>query len=340
MAKAVFITQCNVSVGTGHLKRCLVLAEELQLLNIAPLFWLVDSSPGRLLEQPGHSYKLLSLDDSLASIQEITNTPDADEYIIIVDCDIESLHGEGLQRSIIQKGAKLMYIAFSDRYYYEAHIIHNQNPRALELDYKTAAHTQRLLGLDYVILDKAFDVALKKNTPIPYEKPILITFGGSDEPGRTLFLLEVLDSIPLPGAHFIIVLGSLYKEKDRLLSFLETNFRYPHELHIDTHKMAELMGKSKIAFTSGGLTAWELAVFGIPNAIISFSPRERISAEYLDRVRLARHIGPFEEGHLPALRSEIITYMEHMDWQKERTPNPLVNINGKKRVAAEIAKLF
>ena len=233
-----------------------------------------------------------------------------------------------------------MYIAFSDRYYYEAHIIHNQNPRALELDYKTAAHTQRLLGLDYVILDKAFDAALKKNTPIPYEKPILITFGGSDEPGRTLFLLEVLDSIPLPGAHFIIVLGSLYKEKDRLLSFLETNFRYPHELHIDTHKMAELMGKSKIAFTSGGLTAWELAVFGIPNAIISFSPRERISAEYLDRVRLARHIGPFEEGHLPALRSEIITYMEHMDWQKERTPNPLVNINGKKRVAAEIAKLF
>ncbi len=336
MFKAVFITQGNETVGTGHLKRCLILAGELKSHNFNIEFMLPDSEVSNI-DLKGFETRLINFENCLAWLKGLANGEKATEVVIIIDCDRPELHEHDLQLRIKSSGAKLMYFSFSDEHYYCADIILNQNPLSKKLEYHTSEKTKKLLGLDYAIINSSF---LTNPPPKDTGNSIFVSFGGSDEPDRTLFLLKAVSKLAIDKIHMIVVTGALYKHREKLEHYLKNEFPHSWELHVNTNKMPELMSRSKAAFTSGGTTAWELDLFGVPNGIISYSPREVRSSRYLHEIDFATHIGSFHNNSLSNLESGIKQFIKAaLNGEKSHKP-PMVNIHGKELVASEIVKLF
>ena len=104
--------------------------------------------------------------------------------------------------------------------------------------------------------------------------------------------------------------------------------------------MAELMLRSDLAITSGGLTKYETAVTGTPSIIISHFDREAAAAKEFEKGGTTLHLGLVsevdEEDIVRAIERLLEDYALRVDMsQKGRN---LVDGKGVERITAEIPR--
>ncbi len=295
---AFFRVDVNNEIGSGHFVRCRLLAEKLNATKIKT-FFIYKELPGsynKQLSELGFETYQIQNGEETDEIISFVNNCGCGKSILITDSDKDLFYSKEFQLKIKESGIKLMTITFYDKTHFYSDIILNQNIMAPGLKYSTEEYTIKLLGTQYVILDPRFEEIRKNKKPVWNEKNnvVLISFGGVDKPDRTSFVYEILKEFEQQIEKIIIVLGALYGNKNKIEKLIE-NSKVETELYQNTGKMPYLMAESKYAFTSGGLTAWELGVTKTLNIIIAESDREYLSGKYIGENGFGYFLGRMSE---------------------------------------------
>ncbi len=285
----------NNKIGSGHLLRSEILADELKSAGINVFFICKQIPETYKAKLENKNYKVIIPSENMPETEAILNAIDTTNNLVITDSDDKVFYTAEFQQKIRSLGNKLMTITFYNNTHFYSDIILNQNIMATYQTYSTEPYTIKLLGTKYLILKKDYRLLASKNEKIKAnheKKTILLTFGGSDADDRTSFVYEALTQINNIQAinKIIIVLGALYQYKNKIEQLAATS-GIPTEIYMNTPRMPYLIYESDIMISSGGLTVWEAAALQKPVIIIAGSDREIKSGKFLAEKQLAYYLG-------------------------------------------------
>lgn len=290
----LFRVDADSIMGTGHLMRCLALAQTLKEYGGQATFLTnTDSTPllGRLRDEglrvaaaeglPG------SADDArmTAAYAARGNLP----WVVI-----DGYHfGPEFQRGLRSQGLFTLVIDDNGIHAHcDADLVLNQNLHASERMYPDRApHTQLLLGTKYVLLRNEFrQWRGRESETNKTAKRILVTIGGSDPDNVTLKVIRALKETTIAELKVKVVAGAANPHFASLKQEIK-NTGNDFELLGAVTNMPELMAWADLAVAAAGTTSWELAFMGLPMLAVIIADNQVQIAEPLSQCGAAVNAG-------------------------------------------------
>ena len=263
----------NPVIGTGHVMRCLALAQAWQDQGGSVTFACAEGLPEvahQRLSSESMSVRLFQVNPgSEADARAVIELARQVQMSVVV---VDGYYfGADYQRWLKDAGLRLLFIddnGHAEHYY--ADWVLNQNIHASESLYPSReAYTQLLLGTDYTLLRREFWRWRGWRHEIQAAaRNILITMGGSDPDNVTLTILQAVAQMPDAGSlHVKVVVGGSNPHRAELEAFVEQAPETVELMH-DVTDMPALMAWADLAVSAGGSTVWELCLMGVPSVVI------------------------------------------------------------------------
>ena len=287
----------SVGMGTGHVMRCLALAQAWQEEGGGCVFAMAESTPAIEDRVRAEKFELSLLPTPPASRQDsaalVKLATGAHAGWVVVDgyqFDVE------YQRALKAAGLKLLLMDDAGHAgTYLADLVVDQNSGASESFYqRKEPYTRLLLGSRYAMLRHEFKPWREWRREIPARgTKVLITMGGSDPQNITLQAIEALRSTKIDGIEAAVVAGG----SNPHLGSLEEAIREHRNIrfHKNAANMAELMAWADVAISAAGTICWEMCLLGLPAILIDWAENQRPLARDLDRRGVAIHLGSTED---------------------------------------------
>ena len=304
----LFRVDASSLIGSGHLMRCLTLADQARSRGWQSFFVMRDLSRELIykVKASGHTlHHLVEIDNNKSfqinelahsdwlNVSQETDAIETTHLIKKINPDwviVDHYSIDAAWHTIVKKtGKKLLVIDdLADRVL-NCDILINQNLGFSDKDYaaKVKADTQMLFGPKYALLRPEFrewrEFSLSRRTVFP-KKRVLITMGGVDAQNHTLKVLETLErSVNAHKCEFLVVLGSLYPYVDGFNEFME-NSRNEIRMLTNIDNMAEMMANSDVCIGAAGSSSWERCCLGLPTLTVTIAENQkRIAASLHDR---------------------------------------------------------
>lgn len=284
--RIAFRTDASVAIGTGHVMRCLTLADEMTARGAECVF-LCRPHEGHLIElitQRGHDTISLPMHSS-TSQKQLSNHAAwlGTSWQTDAQDTNEALHGKSIDWLIIDHYAldaawerqlrsschHIMVIDdLADRPH-DCDMLLDQNLGRTSEDYDDLlpAGTPRFIGPHYALLRPEF-AELRADSlarrVVPMLNHILITMGGVDKDNATGAVLQALSQSNLPNSTRItVVLGKKCPWITQIMAEAE-QMRQDVQVLVDVRDMARLMMESDLAIGAAGGTSWERCCLGLP----------------------------------------------------------------------------
>lgn len=362
----IFRADASIHIGTGHVMRCLTLAESLKAQGVTSHF-ICREHPGHLIDfirGKGHVTHPLPLSPRVNSQPEspalahaewlgATQIEDAELCAKI----LQPLHPDWLvvdhyaldsrwESALKPHADQLMVIDdLADRAH-DCDLLLDQTFGRDTADYKPRVPTQcdLLCGAQFSLLRPEFAVAraesLRGRTG-RHLKHLLISMGGVDKDNVTTKVLNALQSIPPPPDGKVqVVMGStapwLAEVKKQAL-----NMRWPTEVIVNTDNMARLMTDCDLAIGAAGATSWERCCLGLPCIMLVLAENQQTIARGLaaaGAVRVLDKGGSIEE-QLPRLLQELMDCPERLAAMSQRAAD-IVDGSGSLEVIRHMGALM
>lgn len=254
----------SLTMGTGHVMRCLALAQAWQALGGSVRFVMAESMPGidqRLFEE-GVEVTKIGFGAAIDANELITVAGEFGASWLVVD---GYQFGPAYQRTIKNHGINLLLIDDAGQCSpYCADIILNQNVYADETNYKKRSEsTALLLGPSYALLRRDFLPWINwcRELP-PVAKEVLVTMGGSDPDDMTSQILRALQRLEIP-VNLTLLLGH---GNPRESSVRRVAKQFPGHVSVlnQVRYMPELLSRMDLAISAAGTTCYELAFMRVP----------------------------------------------------------------------------
>ena len=325
--KIFFRVDASHQIGSGHVMRCLALANFLRKKNLECFFICrelpgnlidyigrerfsifilssVDGAPENFLGYPPH-YQWLGVDWQKDAEQ--TNHILAKQKVdwLIVDHYSIDVRWE---LAIKHNCDHIMVIDdLADRCH-ACDILLDQNLGRSGIDYSKFLNENSLLliGPHYALLRDEFQLVrnMKKiEAPKNKQKKIMISMGGVDQENITNQVIDELIKIGnIQEFQLIIILGSkspnIRLVKERILGCL-----FPVELVIDCREMAKRIREVDLIIGGAGSSSWERCSLGAPSIAIIMAENQIMIARALQRMNAAVALSAFE---IPSKLSKIV----------------------------------
>lgn len=306
--QVVFRTDASIAMGTGHVMRCLTLADMLRERG-AHCRFVSRAHPGHLaryIRERGHGLELLSsAGDTAAAKDELlpqhaawlgaTWQADADQTLaalgstmadwLIVDHYALDARWERATRHACRN---LMAIDdLADRPH-ECSVLLDQNLDRKADDYapRVPSGCRLLTGPRYALLRPEFAAHRRHcldRRGARVLRHLLIAMGGMDAENVTTTVLDALTATALPAdCRISVVMGAQAPWLDTVRARASAMQR-PTEVLIGVRNMAQLMCDSDLAIGATGGTAWERCCLGLPTVAIVLAVNQRGAAMALER---------------------------------------------------------
>jgi UDP-2,4-diacetamido-2,4,6-trideoxy-beta-L-altropyranose hydrolase len=331
----------SVAMGTGHVMRCLALAQAWQDEGGSCIFAMAETTPA--VEQRLRAEK--------CEVSTVIATPASQQDAAQV-LELAANHRatwlvvDGYQFDVayqrVLKAARLQALVVDDVGRcgsYCADFVLDQNPNASEALYRNReASTRLLLGTRYVMMRREFTAWGKSKGETPHiAQRLLVTIGGSDPGGLTLRIIEARREASLPGLATTVVVGG---SNSRLAELRRAAGASPSsiELLCDPPNMPELMAKSDLAVICAGGTMWELLYMGCPS--LSYA-RDEVQGQITARLHSMGAIcnlggvDEFEESQLAAAIGDLAASSSRRG-EMARIGQKIVDGKGPRRVTKEL----
>jgi UDP-2,4-diacetamido-2,4,6-trideoxy-beta-L-altropyranose hydrolase len=312
MPRFLFRIDVSPSTGTGHLRRCLTLAQELKEQG-AEVFFACRLESFDIEKYMAHiasgweeyDWSLTPEEDARKVIQVYrkyhANSVIIDHYRA----------DETYQKTLYESGIKWLQFDGAARYPIWAEWLLNMSPAASEELYeklKPRKETRLLLGPRYALLRKEFQqwpLLGNKGGPV---RRILLTFGGGDDRGATLFCLEATQSL---GEHVerVVLLSSSNPKKEDIVRWCKES-RANIKIVMDAEETAPYMASADLAITAGGMTVFEMAVLGIPVLIMQIADNQVPITRAWQQCGYGVDMGHLDRLHPEDLQHEIMSLMQ------------------------------
>lgn len=333
----------NTGIGSGHLMRCLALAQVWQNDGGSVTFLMAKGASAleiRLKQEGINVERLSSLpggrDDAIKTIN-LANDQGAN-WVVVDGYHFDSEY----RRTIKDSGLRLLFIddmGYAEHYW--ADIVLNQNIYAVDSLYAAKeTYTSVLLGTNYVLLRREF---LKfrgwKREISKVARKVLVTMGGADPDNVTLKVIQALNRMDCPELEVRVVAGPSNPNKELLINAMR-HAPCPMFCVENASNMAELMAWADLAVTAGGSTCWELAYMGLPGLMIVLSENQEGIAEWLNKagasINLGRH-NKVSTDHIARVLSSTVQSSDQRH-NMSQTGMSLVDGMGAARVVEELRR--
>ena len=310
--KIAFRVDASIKIGTGHVMRCLTLADELQCQGHQCQFICRAHKGhlGELIIQKGFTLHLLDAPENQDQWQEqddsdqlehaswlgCTWQKDAEQTLaafdthspdwLVVDHYALDIRWE---RHIAPAVGRIMVIDdLADRVH-QCAVLLDQNLGRKTSDYEALvpADCQRLIGPEFALLRPEFaqwrETSLARRREQPQLKRLLINLGGVDKDNVTGQVLEALGNCELPDdIQITVIMGGTapwlndVKNKAKALP-------WPTEVAVNVNDMARRMAEADLAIGAAGSTSWERCCLGLPTLMIVLAENQRGIAQALEK---------------------------------------------------------
>jgi len=288
----------SAQIGTGHLMRCLALAQAWQDAGGRAVFLMATEVPALKSRLHSEGMEVVHLPVQPGSTDDAVQTADYAQQVGADWVVVDGYHfGADYQRIIKDSGLRLLFIDdIGHAGHYSADLVLNQNIHAHEGLYPNREpYTRLLLGTRYVLLRREFLKWRGWKREIPeVARKVLVTMGGSDPDNVTLKVIQALQQVDMDGLEAIVVVGGINLHYEALQSAVQ-NSRFPIRLESNVTDMPELMAWADVAISGGGSTSWELAFMGVPTIAVILASNQRPIAERLDAMGVAVNLGQYED---------------------------------------------
>jgi UDP-2,4-diacetamido-2,4,6-trideoxy-beta-L-altropyranose hydrolase len=296
-----FRTDASLQIGTGHVMRCLTLADALRERGAQNTF-VCRPHAGHLLDliqQRGHKAKALApADDAFiapadpchakwlgtdwASDAEQTRLALGDQVVdwLVVDHYALDRRWEQAERPHTRR---IMVIDdLADRPH-DCELLLDQNLGRQAKDYGglLSRHTQTLIGPAYALLRPEFsqwrENSLQRRTQ-PQLKNLLITMGGVDQANATGQVLNALTRCELPvDLRITVVMGPTAPWLAQVQAKAAA-MQCPTQVLADVSNMAQLMAESDLCIGAAGGSALERCALGLPSLVLILASNQHSGA--------------------------------------------------------------
>ena len=274
--KVIIRADASVSIGSGHIMRCLTIAHKLKSEGCSVTFWM-EPLEGHLIdfvEKQG--------------FKNIYQAERADLYII----DHYEINREW-EQSIKTYTKKIVVIDDLAREHVcdlvlDQNIIPNYEKR---YEKKVPSFCKQLLGPKYLIMRDEFITARSnmKQTDTTVRN-LLIFMGGADPTNETMKVLQALAHYDFPKVDVVVGNSNpLKKEIEQICK--ERNYTF----HCQIDYMANLMTNADFALGAGGATMWERCYVGLPSSATIVADNQRGTTEFASTLGVVHNLGWYEQ---------------------------------------------
>jgi len=293
--KVVFRVDASLEMGTGHVMRCLTLANELKQQNHEIVF-ICRELTGNLILLIKYPVLVLPKNDNFQSDGlylnwlGATQEQDAEQTIKVIPKNTDLLIVDSYaldeiwHKKLIPYTKKIMVIDdLADRQF-DCDVLLNQNLGTQIKDYKDKVPNvcELLLGCDYALLRPEFpnlrENALIKRKNTKVIKNILISMGGSDITNKTYDILqEVSDDL-----NIVVILGGISPHNKIIKNYAKSKKNV--KVVVDADNISSLMFDADLAIGAGGSTSWERCCLGLPTLLYVLAENQRKIAGNLEQL--------------------------------------------------------
>ncbi|GKW54144.1 UDP-2,4-diacetamido-2,4,6-trideoxy-beta-L-altropyranose hydrolase [Pseudoalteromonas sp. NCCP-2140] len=356
MLNVAFRVDASIHIGSGHVMRCLVLADALASDGHQVAF-LTRPQAGDLIsfiKQRGHDVCPLSelecpvepvSTDDYAGWLQVSELDDATEcagLLTSTDLVIVDHYGIGtLWHKRVKETHDCKVVVIDDLVRtHDAELIIDQTLQRHAAEYnRKNANALVLAGTQYALIAPVFatyhqQCHVEKKSPLRQPPRILLSMGGIDAPNATLQALQALqqlDTKPL----VTVLLSQRAPNYDSVKAFSSQYSEWV--THIDfVSDMAVLMTEHTLAIGAPGSTSWERACVGLPSIIIALAENQQTISRNLALAGAAKQV------ELSRIQTDLVpTYHELLSQYEEiRKINlQLCDGQGVQRVVKAIKRL-
>ena len=250
-------------IGTGHIARSKTLANNLVekgFLRKSDIVFYTRNDPDydlgeKYLAKSGYEYQVFANNKLEAnSTSELNILKNSNANLIVMD-RLETT--DDLIKGVLSSGKKI--ITFDD--YGSGRVCADLAISAIFDD--VCAFHNLVSGYEYLVLSKS------SYLPLPVRKDvgkIVATFGGHDARNWCQFFLENSAAIP-DSCSVDIILGSYEKTSlQQYIQYIESKqIDHRFKLYVFPENYHEIIANADLAITSGGLSIFEFAAYGVPS---------------------------------------------------------------------------
>jgi UDP-2,4-diacetamido-2,4,6-trideoxy-beta-L-altropyranose hydrolase len=271
-----FRVDASARIGTGHVMRCLALADSLRTRGAVIRFV--------CRGLPAHFAALLAERRyGLASIDAASPDRDAEETILalagdrwdwlVVDHYGLASRWETAVRAVARRILVIDDLADRD---HDCDVLLDQNllvetdPR---YDTRVPAHTCRLFGPRFALLRESVRQARSAVAPrTGAVSRLLVMFGGADADNWTGRAVDAVAAAGVSVPHVDVVIGALHAHRAEIEAACG---RLGFVCHVQPPDVDALMARADLAIGAGGVTMWERCCLGVPSLTIVVAENQR-----------------------------------------------------------------
>lgn len=280
---AVFRCDASYAMGTGHVVRCLTLADELSRRGWACAFW-TDAETREMasaLIQNGHRI--------VGQWNERADILIADHY--------------GLDTVFEKKcrtwASRILVIDDLANRLHDCDVLMDQTFGRPSGDYKKLVpeDCRILTGPEYALLRPQFSAAREKSLARRATgrlERIMVSAGGANTHNITSRILDDLSRFSSAPLAIDVVLGKAAAHIDTVRGFvnhINDDTRHEAVFHVGVDDMAALMAKADLAVGAAGTSSWERCCLGLPTVMIELAENQKTIAANLRDARAALNLG-------------------------------------------------
>lgn len=346
----------SISIGSGHVMRCLTLAEALRQEGRHVTF-ICRASAGNLasmLEQQGFAVHQLidqepeeSTADSfrsdgsagVAGLRELDQQADAEatvsflrnnswEWLIVDHYQLDETW-ESLVRPHV--GKLFVIDDLADRQHdcdllLDQNVVFSVSGRYAGL---VSPATTQLLGPSFALLRPAFGLIRQQSSEKqrPFDTGRLFVFmGGMDAGNLTARVVDALDDPAFAAWHIDVVVGAANPHREELEKRLDG---VPGAtLHVQPANIVALMESAGLAIGAGGVTTLERLALGLPSIVITVAENQRLFASELHNAGYITWLGEAAAVSLSQIREAVASFVSGSDEVAERRKKSMKLVDG------------
>ena len=269
-------TDASLTIGSGHVMRCLTVAKKLRDEGSHVKFWM-EPLEGNLIEFVNQQ-----------GFENVTKIEYADLYI--VDHYRLNIDWERMIRSYTQK---LVVIDDISREHdcdllLDQNVVPNYETR---YDNLVPAHCIKLLGPKYLIMrDEFIEARLNLRKRDKKIEHLLVFMGGSDPTNETMKILQALMHFSFGCVDVVVGNGNPVQREIEAIC-RECGYAF----HCQVDYMAKLMIEADFAIGAGGATMWERCYVGLPSSATIVADNQSVTTEFAARLGVVKNLGWYEQ---------------------------------------------
>lgn len=326
----VIRADASIEIGTGHVMRCLALADYLREMGgqVTFISCRLDGHLAHLIKANGFEVELFHCENGYSVETDALQTQKILERFGVCDCLIVDNYALNTkwERALRSQVRKLFVIDDLANRFHDCDGLLDQNlHREMHTRYLGLVpfNCKCFLGPEYALLRREF---LKKKRHIPFRsgvvRQVLINFGGSDvHDMASLAVMACAEFFTGTDIKIHVVAGvsNPYKSKLKELcgSFSQPVFIY----HEQVSDMAGLMAESDLAIGAGGSSHWERCWLGLSAIVITTAANQVEITEAVAERGACVYLGDAERENGRQLKKRLVLKLAELAQHPHRLEN-------------------